>query len=178
MTPSASWLVEDGVIRENGILGSGLGDIGRVVIEAPKVTRAARPGQFVMVRCWETEPLLPRAMAPLSYDIASGCMEIFYRIKGPGTEALARSRAGDIACVTGPLGRPVLDDFDGLNVALVGRGVGITPSSRWRNTLFVPGGPFAPTSPRALEHTLDWTSSPTSARSTRSPMTKTAKAAW
>lgn len=127
MTPSATWLVEDGIIRENGILDSGPGDIGRVVIEAPKVTRAARPGQFVMVRGWETDPLLPRAMAPLSYDVASGRMEIFYRIKGPGTEALARSRAGDVAHVTGPLGRPVLDSFDQRNVALVGRGVGITP---------------------------------------------------
>lgn len=127
MAPNATWLVEDGIVCENDILDSGLGDIGRILIEAPEVTRAARPGQFVMVRGWETEPLLPRAMAPLSYDAASGCMEIIYRIKGSGTEALARSRVGDVAYVTGPLGRPVLDDFDGQDIALVGRGVGITP---------------------------------------------------
>src|SRR3712207_9227814 len=43
-------------------------DIRRMVVEAPEVTRAARPGQFAMVRSWETEPLLPRAMAPLTYN--------------------------------------------------------------------------------------------------------------
>jgi len=127
VTADVSWLIEDGFVCENQIVGSKLGDIGRVVIEAPEVTRAARPGQFVMVRSWETEPLLPRAMAPLAYDIASGRMEIFYRIKGPGTQAMARTRAGDTAHVTGPLGRPVVGAFDGRNVALVGRGVGITP---------------------------------------------------
>ena len=121
---NTSWRIEDGVVCENTIVGV---DIGRMLVEAPQVTRAARPGQFAMVRSWETEPLLPRAMAPLTYDVSSGRMEIFYKIKGPGTQAMARTRSGATAHVTGPLGRPILERFDGRNVALIGRGVGITP---------------------------------------------------
>lgn len=124
MTVNTSWQIEDGIVCENTIVGS---DIGRMVVEAPEVTRTSRPGQFAMVRSWETEPLLPRAMAPLTYDVSSGRMEIFYKIKGPGTRAMARTRAGAAAHVTGPLGQPILERFDGRNVALIGRGVGITP---------------------------------------------------
>jgi dihydroorotate dehydrogenase electron transfer subunit len=124
VTVNTSWRIEDGIVCENTIIGV---DIGRMVVEAPEVTRAARPGQFAMVRSWETEPLLPRAMAPLTYDVSSGRMEIFYKIKGPGTQAMARTRVGATAHVTGPLGQPILEGFDGRNVALIGRGVGITP---------------------------------------------------
>jgi dihydroorotate dehydrogenase electron transfer subunit len=124
VTANTSWQIEDGIVYENTIVGS---DIGRMVVEAPEITRAARPGQFVMLRSWETEPLLPRAMAPLTYDVSSGRMEIFYKIKGPGTQAMARTRAGATAHVTGPLGQPILERFDGRNAALIGRGVGITP---------------------------------------------------
>lgn len=125
--PGTSWRVEDGIVRENRLVGSGLGDIGRMVVEAPAVARAARPGHFVMVRTWDGEPLLPRAMAPLAYDAASGRMEIFYKVKGPGTRAMAGTLPGAAAHVTGPLGRPVIEGFYGRNVALIGRGVGITP---------------------------------------------------
>ena len=138
--PDTSWRVEDGVVCENRIVGSGLGDIGRMVVEAPGVARAARPGQFVMVRTWEGEPLLPRAMAPLAYDVASGRMEIFYKVKGPGTRAMAGTLPGAAAHVTGPLGRPVLESFDGRNVALVGRGVGITPLLPLAKLIVATGG--------------------------------------
>lgn len=112
------------MVLENEPVGS---DVGRMVIEAPSVTSAALPGHFVMVRCWEGEPLLPRAMAPLRYDAPLGQMEIYYRSKGPGTHAMAAAKAGTPAHVTGPLGRPVEGEFRGKSVALVGRGVGITP---------------------------------------------------
>jgi dihydroorotate dehydrogenase electron transfer subunit len=121
---TACWLVEDGIVTENSLVGP---DMGRMAIEAPKITAAARPGHFMMVRCWEGEPLLPRAMAPLNYDTATGRMEIYYRIKGPGTEAMAGAPVGAAAHVTGPLGRAITEEFGGKSVVLVGRGVGITP---------------------------------------------------
>lgn len=121
---ATTWRIEEGVVLENSLVGP---DMGRMVVEAPEVTRAAQPGHFLMVRSWEGEPLLPRAMAPLTYDVANGTMEIFYRIMGPGTEAMAETPAGAAAHVIGPLGQPVTERFDGRTVALVGRGVGITP---------------------------------------------------
>jgi dihydroorotate dehydrogenase electron transfer subunit len=126
-TANTGWRIEEGVVIENGIVGPETGDIGRMVIEAPGVTEEARPGHFVMVRTWDGEPFLPRAMAPLAYDVASGRMEVYYRVKGAGTRAMARSRPGEAAHVTGPLGQPIVEDFGGRHVALVGRGVGITP---------------------------------------------------
>ncbi len=124
---NTGWRIEDGVVVENGGVGPKGGDIGRMVIEAPGVVEASRPGHFVMVRTWEGEPFLPRAMAPLAYDVGNGRMEIYYRVKGAGTREMARTRAGEAAHVTGPLGRPIVGDFGGRRVALVGRGVGITP---------------------------------------------------
>jgi hypothetical protein len=82
-TTNTSWRIEDGVVCENALVGAKYGDIGRMVVQAPEVVEAAHPGQFIMVRTWEGtwegEPFLPRAMAPLTYDIASGRMEIFYK---------------------------------------------------------------------------------------------------
>lgn len=124
---NTAWRIEDGAVLENAMVGPKAGDIGRMVVEAPGVVGAVRPGQFVMVRTWEGEPFLPRAMAPLAYDVDAGWMEIYYKIKGPGTQAMARTRSGESAHVTGPLGQPVVEDFAGRSVALVGRGVGITP---------------------------------------------------
>jgi dihydroorotate dehydrogenase electron transfer subunit len=127
VTTNTSWRIEDGVVCENALVGPKNGDIGRMVVQAPEVVEAARPGHFIMVRTWEGEPFLPRAMAPLTYDVASGRMEIFYKIKGPGTQAMARTRSGAAAHITGPLGQHIVKDFEGCSVALIGRGVGITP---------------------------------------------------
>lgn len=135
-----SWRVEDGTVLENSLVGP---DMGRMVVRSPHITRAARPGQFLMIRCWEGEPLLPRAMAPLSYDASAGSMEIFYRIMGPGTEAMADAPAGALAYLTGPLGRPVDERFDGRKVALVGRGVGITPLLPLARHIVATGGAVA-----------------------------------
>lgn len=127
MMTNTSWRVEDGVVCENALVGTKTGDIGRMVVQASDVVEAARPGQFVMVRTWEGEPFLPRAMAPLTYDVSSGRMEIYYKIKGLGTQAMAKTRPGAVAHLTGPLGQPVLEGFEGRSIALIGRGVGITP---------------------------------------------------
>lgn len=119
-----SWRIEDGLVLENHLVGS---DVGRMVIRSPKVVRTIQPAQFVMVRCWEGEPMLPRAMAPLDWDLSAGTMEIFYKIVGPGTKAMADTRIGTTAYITGPLGKLVSENFSGRTIALVGRGVGITP---------------------------------------------------
>lgn len=135
-----SWSVEEGLVVENARVGP---DVGRMVVRSPRIAGAAQPGQFLMIRCWEGEPLLPRAMAPISYDPNAGTIEIFYRIMGPGTEAMAAAGCETTAHLTGPLGRPVSADFEGRNVALVGRGVGITPLLPLARRVVAAGGRIA-----------------------------------
>lgn len=39
---NTDWRIEDGVVLENGVVGPKVGDVGRMVIEAPGVAEAAR----------------------------------------------------------------------------------------------------------------------------------------
>jgi len=75
----------------------------RLRLEAPSIARAARPGQFVHVRCAETnDPLLRR---PLSFHrIGKNYFELLYHVVGKGTEILAAKKPGDFLNIIGPLG--------------------------------------------------------------------------
>jgi len=75
----------------------------RLRLEAPSIARAAQPGQFVHVRCAETnDPLLRR---PLSFHrIGKNYFELLYHVVGKGTEVLAEKKKGDELSIIGPLG--------------------------------------------------------------------------
>ncbi len=116
------WIVESCPVRQNQPVHD---DVWRLLLEAPQIARAARPGQFVMVVAGSGYPFLPRAMAPMRFG-SDGVLEIYYRIVGDGTKQMARAREGERLDVIGPLGTPWSSPA-GSSVALVGRGVGITP---------------------------------------------------
>lgn len=118
----ADWQEETGHVRINQRVDR---DVYRLTLYAPGVTQDAHPGQFVMVSGWDSDPLLPRAMAPIRFNADDGTMDIYYRVVGPGTQAMSTFRPGDAVTVIGPLGTP-LAVSEG-PVALIGRGVGITP---------------------------------------------------
>lgn len=100
-------------------------DVGRMGVRIDPVDAARfEPGQFYMVRTWEGEPLLPRAMAPIAVE-ADGLVDIVYRVVGEGTRRMWEAPVGGPCHLIGPLGRPFTPP--GTTVALVGRGVGITP---------------------------------------------------
>lgn len=100
-------------------------DVARMGIRIdPRDAARFQPGQFYMVRTWEGEPLLPRAMAPIAVQ-AEGLVDIVYRVVGEGTRHMWDSPVGGACHLIGPLGRPFAPT--GGSVALVGRGVGITP---------------------------------------------------
>jgi len=77
-------------------------------LDAPYIARAAKPGQFVQIRCNDSfEPLLRR---PFSIHRVKGegsrvkDIEILYEVVGKGTEILAGKKEGDFIDVLGPLG--------------------------------------------------------------------------
>lgn len=86
---------------------------------------SAVPGQFFMLRGWESSPLLSR---PISvHDIEGGTISFLYEVKGKGTGILSRLVSGDYIEMLGPLG----NGFDVKNikgrVAIVTGGIGIAP---------------------------------------------------
>jgi len=76
----------------------------KMSLEAPYIAKAAKPGQFVMVRCSDsTGPLLRR---PFSIHRVKGQkgIEILYEVIGKGTEILSEKKKKEYIDVLGPLG--------------------------------------------------------------------------
>jgi dihydroorotate dehydrogenase electron transfer subunit len=83
----------------------------------------AEMGQFYMLRCWDSYPVLSRPVSVFDTDGAT--LSFLYKIVGQGTAMLAELRSGDSIDLLGPLGKP-LPDLDG-RIAMVGGGVGAAP---------------------------------------------------
>ncbi len=98
-------------------------NISRIVIDAPPIARAARPGQFVVVIPAENAERIPLTIA--DSDKGKGSISIIFQVVGATTKLLDSLEAGDkIAHVLGPLGVPShIENFG--TVAVIGGGVGI-----------------------------------------------------
>ena len=86
-------------------------------------SRAARMGQFYMLRAWKNYPILSR---PISvFDEDGETVSFLYKIIGKGTEIFSTLQKGDSISMLGPLG----NSFPNVTgkIALVGGGVGIAP---------------------------------------------------
>lgn len=116
------WWEESGLVQDNTLVEL---DVYKLLVNAPIIAKHALPGQFLMILGWNNDPLLPRAMAPIRFNKKTGMVTIIYRVVGLGTQALTRLRYGDSLTVIGPLGTPFT--AFGQTIAVVGRGVGITP---------------------------------------------------
>ena len=104
------------------------GDYFLFVIDAPDIGRAARPGQFVMVKVAEgADPLLRRPLG--IHDADRKGLALFFKIAGKGTEILSRKKPGDRVDLIGPLGNgfTVAAANKGRIAYLVGGGRGIAP---------------------------------------------------
>jgi dihydroorotate dehydrogenase electron transfer subunit len=104
------------------------GDFFRFTIDAPALGRAARPGQFVMVKI--SEGALPLLRRPLGiHDANEGGIELFFKVAGQGTGLLSRKTPGDRLDILGPLGKgfTVSAAPKGHTAYLVGGGRGIAP---------------------------------------------------
>ncbi len=100
-------------------------DIYKITLESPEVARAARPGQFVMVKAFNGfDPLLRR---PFSiYQVTdNGNLQLLYKVIGKGTKLLAGMKPEQHIDIIGPLGRGFA--FDRSKICIVGGGIGVAP---------------------------------------------------
>ena len=94
-------------------------------IEAPKVAKKAKAGQFVVVRVDEVGERIPLTLA--DWDDKEGTVTLVAMQVGTTTYKLAKLNAGDhILDLIGPLGLPSeIENFG--TVVCVGGGVGVAP---------------------------------------------------
>jgi ferredoxin/flavodoxin---NADP+ reductase len=96
--------------------------IKRFVIEAPRIARKHRPGQFVILRLCEQGERIPLTIE--RSDPAKGTINICVQSAGKTTHLLNSFETGDrILDVVGPLGKPSeIENFG--TVVIIGGGVG------------------------------------------------------
>lgn len=94
-------------------------------LEAQGSFPPAQPGQFIMLRVGDLDPLLRRPFGV--YKFLGQGVEILYKVVGRGTAIMSRLKEGDEIDVLGPLGRPfpLLDGYK--DILMVAGGVGIVP---------------------------------------------------
>lgn len=92
-------------------------------VEAPRIARKAKPGQFVVLRVNETGERIPLTMA--GTDPVGGTITIIFQVVGKSTALLRTLNVGDfILDIIGPLGKPTHIENHG-TVVCVGGGTGV-----------------------------------------------------
>ncbi|MCX4351012.1 MAG: sulfide/dihydroorotate dehydrogenase-like FAD/NAD-binding protein [Lachnospiraceae bacterium] len=103
-----------------------------MVVEAKRVAKACKPGQFVIVRTDEEAERIPLTIC--DYDAEKGTVTIVFQIVGAGTQIMSSLKAGDsFHDFVGPLGCPsefVKEEIEALKkkkMLFVAGGVGTAP---------------------------------------------------
>ena len=92
-------------------------------VEAPRIARKGKPGQFVVLRVNETGERIPLTMA--GTDASAGTIDLIFQVVGKSTALMRTLNVGDsIADIIGPLGRPTHVENLG-TVICVGGGTGV-----------------------------------------------------
>ena len=123
-TPSPARM-HDFTVVENEPMAQGA---MRLVIHAPALARALKPGQFVNIAVPGNAMSLLRV--PLSFSFAdaeTGDVEIWYAVVGDGTRRLAMMRPGEASTVLGPGGNGWTVPEDARDIVLVAGGIGTPP---------------------------------------------------
>lgn len=101
-------------------------------IEAPRVAKSAKPGQFIIIKNNEKGERIPLTIA--GYDKEKGTVAIVFQAVGKGTKELASYEVGqEVADFVGPLGQPselIHEDIEELKkkkILFIAGGVGAAP---------------------------------------------------
>ncbi|MCM1006051.1 MAG: sulfide/dihydroorotate dehydrogenase-like FAD/NAD-binding protein [Prevotella sp.] len=107
-------------------------NIFEMVVHAPRVAKAAKPGQFIIVRTDEKGERIPLTIC--DYDVEKGTITIVTQIVGISSRKICEMNEGEcFADFAGPLGRPsdLLDipeeELKKKNILFVAGGVGTAP---------------------------------------------------
>lgn len=93
-------------------------------VEAPDIAKAARPGQFLIVRLREGAERIPLTIA--DFDRERGTLTIVVQVVGKSTKEMMVVPEGfGIEDVVGPLGRESI--IEKKRVVLIGGGLGVAP---------------------------------------------------
>lgn len=97
----------------------------KLVIEAPRIAKARRPGHFVIVRVGEKGERIPLTIAQA--DVKAGTITLVVQAVGKSSKKLCALQEGDsITDVVGPLGKET--DIKKVGTVLcAGGGVGVAP---------------------------------------------------
>lgn len=108
------------------------GNIFLMEIEAPRVAKAAKPGQFIIIKNDEKGERIPLTIA--DYDENKGTVTIVFQTVGKSTKELATYEAGEsVSDFVGPLGQPselIKEDLEQLKkkkLIFIAGGVGAAP---------------------------------------------------
>ncbi len=106
-------------VLENEVLAP---QVHRMIIEAPRIAAARKPGQFVIIRCDEGDERIPLTIADENKD--AGTITIIVQAIGDATKKIVSRQKGEfIRDVAGPLGKATeIENFG--KVVCVGGGVG------------------------------------------------------
>ena len=92
-------------------------------VEAPRIARKAKPGQFVVLKINETGERIPLTMA--GTEPSAGTIDLIFQVVGKSTALLRTLNVGDgIMDIIGPLGKPTHIENLG-TVICVGGGTGV-----------------------------------------------------
>ncbi len=98
-------------------------NISRIIVDAPHIAKAAKPGNFIVIIPKENAERIPLTIADA--DVEKGTIAIIFQIVGATTKILDSLKVGDkIAHLLGPLGVPSHIKKYG-TVVVIGGGVGI-----------------------------------------------------
>ncbi len=99
----------------------------RLVVDAPEVAKARKPGHFVIVRCGEGGERIPLTIADA--DTTRGSITLVIQAVGESTQKICALNPGDtLTDLVGPLGRATaISKHDDGAVVCCGGGVGVAP---------------------------------------------------
>jgi ferredoxin--NADP+ reductase len=101
-------------------------------VEAPRVAKSAKPGQFLIVKMHEKGERIPLTIC--DYDAAKGTVTIVFQAMGTSTKEMAKFEEGDhFVDFVGPLGQPSemvyenLEELKNKKTIFIAGGVGTAP---------------------------------------------------
>lgn len=101
-------------------------NVAKLVVEAPDIAKARKPGHFVIVRCGEGGERIPLTIADA--DIAAGTITLVVQSVGISTRKICALNPGDfITDLVGPLGHATNVGKRNGTVVCCGGGVGVAP---------------------------------------------------